>query len=101
MVPPSTVRLHSITKSQAENQALDQYLQIDTRAGSLDWFGGPMTVGPSADDAPRVYEYDPIDVQFLQPGELFRQHEIRVDVDVELPNELTSGAQVRFFGATG
>src|SRR5687768_4415345 len=26
---------------------------------------------------------------------------IRVDVDVELPDELTSGAQVRFFGATG
>jgi len=94
-LPPSSVRLF------LDNRASDRDLQIDTRAGSFDWPGGPMSVGASADDAPRRFRSKPIEVRFRQPGELFRQQEIRVDVDVELPDELTSGAQVRFFGATG
>jgi hypothetical protein len=96
-LPPSSVRLYS----SPDDRASDQRLQIDTPAGSFDWPGEPMSVGASADDAPRVFLSKPVEVHFLQPGELFRQREVRVDVDVELPDELTSGALVRFFGATG
>lgn len=76
-------------------------LQIDSRAGSFDWCGQEMAIAASTDDAPRVYTAPPVEVRFLQPGELFRQREIAVDVDVELPDELLSGTQVRYFGAIG
>jgi hypothetical protein len=79
----------------------DELVQADARGGSFEWLGGPMNIVSSEEDAPRVYESKAVEVRFLQPGELFRQREIRVDVDIELPNELTSGAQVRFFDALG
>ena len=79
----------------------DRTLQIDTRAGSFEWAGAAMEVDATPDDAPRRYSASPVDVRFQQPGELFRQRTISVDVDVEVPNELLSGAQVRYFDATG
>lgn len=96
-LPLSSVRVYRRGNKRDEERAL----QVDTRAGSFEWPGGPMTIGASSDDAPRVYWSTPFEVRFLQPGELFQEREIRVDADVELPNELTSGTKVRFFGATG
>jgi hypothetical protein len=103
-LPMSTVRLHDGTDDETDEEGDGDdgpCLQTDARAGSFDWPGGEMKVGPSSDDAPRVFEAEPIEVRFQQPGELFQQREIRVDVDVELPDELASGTQVRFFDATG
>jgi hypothetical protein len=98
-LPLSTVRLHDVLMEDEPDE--DHFVQTDARAGSFEWSGREMRVGAKSDDAPRVYDAVPVDVRFLQPGELFRQREIQVDVEVELPDELTSGAQVRYFDATG
>ena len=40
-------------------------------------------------------------LNFTQPGELFLQQDLSVEVCVEVPDELLSGTQVRMFTATG
>ncbi|HZG89017.1 MAG TPA: hypothetical protein VEZ42_02280 [Pseudonocardia sp.] len=98
-LPLSTVRLHD--GAVVADGDGGPGLQIDARAGSFDWPGPPMKIAAKSGEGRRVYRAAPIEVQFLQPGELFRQRKIEVEVDVELPDELASGAQVRFFDATG
>jgi hypothetical protein len=97
-LPLSSVRVY---RGRRDEENEERAVQVDTRAGSFEWPGGPMTVGASSDDAPRVYWSTPFEMCFLQPGDLFQERHIRVDADVELPNELASGTQVRFFDATG
>jgi len=53
------------------------------------------------DEGPRQYTSGPMIVRFDRPGELFAGKTMHVDVEVELPGELLSGMDARYFDALG
>ena len=95
-VPVSAVRTEGV---------LD--LQVDPRTGALEWRGEAMELSAGTeeekkkDDAPRRFKSKPMELHLHQPGELFMQQDLSIEVCVEVPDELLSGTQVRMFTATG
>lgn len=76
-------------------------LQADVRTSRFDWTGLPMTPVGVTKDGPRHFETKPMLLTVHHPGELFREGEVEVDVEVEIPGELLSGMQIRLFDARG
>lgn len=91
---------HRDAGGHAEADGAAGNLQIDTRAGTLDWRDVPMT-RPDDGEGPRRYTSGQMNVRFDRPGELFAEKRMHVDVEVELPGELLSGMDVRYFDAFG
>jgi hypothetical protein len=92
-VPASSVSVHGT--------AIDG-LQVDVRAGTVDWPGAAMQRhGKIGENSRRRFRSAEMTLRFEQPGELFEQRELDVEVDVEVPGELLSWTQVRLFNACG
>lgn len=93
-VPASSVSLHA--------EGADE-LQVDGRSGSLTFSGTTMyrSGDNTTGSAPRHFANRQMVLHFEQPGELFDQRHLDVEVDIEVPDELLSGTQVRLFDARG
>ncbi|MEJ3654506.1 hypothetical protein WEH80_16180 [Actinomycetes bacterium KLBMP 9759] len=79
----------------------DASLHLDGASGRLDW-PGPELMGPQGSAGePRKFEAERMTLVIEHPGELFRQQALDIDVEVEIPGELLSGTEFRYFDAVG
>jgi hypothetical protein len=72
--------------------------------GRLEWEDVPTTAlpgGPESAVETRFYQSALSILEIGHPGELFREEQLQVVVQVEIPNYLLSGIEARLFDATG
>lgn len=102
-----SVKLPTITtlapsSLQLEVDGEPEAVQHNPENQSLEWFDQPTTqVGDAAEEEPWSFQSPTMVMTITQPGELFTQPALVIEVEVETPGELLSGMDARLFDACG
>jgi hypothetical protein len=87
---------------QLEVDKVPTDVQHNPENRSLEWFDVTTTqVGAAGKGEPCSFKSPPMLMTITQPGELFTQRDLVVEVEVEVPGELLSGMDARLFDARG
>jgi len=79
-----------------------ELLQHNPKNRSLEWFDVTTTrKKDGGEDRPWSFDSPPMVMTITQPGELFAEDKLSLEVEVEAPGELLSGMDARLFDARG
>lgn len=98
---PATTSLAPSSIELKIDGAETQHFLHDQATGLLECFDIEMRPLRSTEDRARDFHSARVELLFRQPGELFARPELELEAEVEVPDELLSGTDARFFDATG